>query len=32
MYHETFHEDTHERHKLIKEWILENGLGCALPA
>ena len=27
MYYETFHEDTHERHKLIKEWIIENGLG-----
>ena len=27
MYHETFHENTHERRKLIKEWILENGLG-----
>lgn len=29
MYYETFHEDTHERHQLIKEWILENGLGSA---
>jgi len=27
MYYETFHEDIHERHKLIKEWITENGLG-----
>jgi len=27
MYYETFHEDTHERRKLIKEWIVENGLG-----
>lgn len=27
MYYETFHEDIHERHKLIKEWIIENGLG-----
>lgn len=29
MRYETFHEDTHERHQLIKEWILENGLGSS---